>query len=75
MKDKLCKDIMTLEEKVEWVNSIQRSPYYSVVCEILRRSPVDDPNFADMMEAFHMCAKVDNIVNKKAKNPVTDEEL
>ena len=61
----LCKHTMTQEEKIAWIESIARSPYYTVACEILRRSPKDDPNEADLFEAFHKIAKVDHKINKR----------
>ena len=61
---------MTQEEKIEWVESIERSPYYRVACEVLRRNNVDDPNIADLFEAFHMIGKIDNKINKKVKRNV-----
>ncbi len=67
MKDILCKDSMTKEAKEQWIESIGRSPYYNIACEMLRRNKVNDPNVADLFEAFHEIAKIDNKVNRNIK--------
>ena len=41
------------------------SPYYNVAWIYMERKGIKDPNIADLLEAFHELAKVDNKINKK----------
>ncbi len=43
------------------------SPYYSVAWKYMKRKGVDDPSFADLFDAFHEIAKIDNKINPKEK--------
>lgn len=49
------------------LNNIEYSPYYSVACEMISRKGIETPNIADLFEAFHEIAKVDNKINKGEK--------
>lgn len=46
------------------VENIEYSPYYKVALEMIHRKNIDNPTIADLFEAFHEIAKVDNKINK-----------
>ncbi len=41
------------------------SPYASVVCAIFEQKGIIEPTMADLFEAFHEVAKVDNKINQR----------
>ncbi len=43
------------------------SPYANIACEIFKRKGITEPNAADLFEAFHAIAKIDNKINRKIK--------
>lgn len=49
------------------IEDIEFSPYYGVAMEMIRRKNIKDPTIADLFEAFHEIAKVDNKINKGIK--------
>ena len=49
------------------MENIEYSPYYKVAMEMIRRKNIDNPSIADLFEAFHEIAKVDNKINKGVK--------
>lgn len=52
---------MTPKELNKWFRT---SPYYKVACKMIYNEKIDDPTPADMFEAFHEIAKVDNKINQ-----------
>lgn len=55
---------LTIEELFD---SLPTSPYYNIAWKYMEKKGIKDPNLADLFEAFHEIAKIDNIVNKKGR--------
>lgn len=49
------------------IENIEHSPYYKTAIEMIKRRNIKDPTIADLFEAFHEIAKVDNKINKGKK--------
>jgi len=49
------------------IEDIEYSPYYKVALEMIKRRGIKDPTIADLFEAFHEIAKIDNKINKGVK--------
>ncbi len=47
--------------------NIESSPYYNVATIMLRRRGIDNPNIADLLEAFHEISKVAHKLDKEKK--------
>ncbi len=48
----------------ELVNGISNSPYYNVAWIYLDRKGIIEPDIADILEAYHEIAKIDNKLNQ-----------
>ena len=49
----------------EIFDNLSMSPYYNVAWIYMERKGIEDPNIADLFEAFHEIAKVDHKINKR----------
>jgi len=50
------------------LENIEYSPYYKIALVMMDRKGIVDPDIADLFEAFHEIAKIDNKINKGRKN-------
>lgn len=58
-------DLGNVPTAQEIVDNLIYSPYYPIACRMIEEREIDDPTIADVFEAFHEIAKIDNKINRK----------